>query len=738
MALMGKIRSWSEGGMAWTTELGRRNAESLSAQRVRWTLWLPVAFGAGIGVYFALPEEPPLFAGIAAVLLALAVTWKVRDHPAVIAAVALLVAALGFLAAELRTARVAAPVLSKATGVTEVTGRILRISHGERGTSFVIAVHRIARLAESRTPARVRISWRGVWPGQVSGGDWVRVRAVLRPLPGQVAPGAFDFARYAYFRRIGALGFAVAPPGAISPPRPPGLGETFAGRLGAMRSDLAARFRVAMPESAAAIAVALATGERDSIAKGDLEALRNSGLAHLLAISGLHMMVVGGFVFLALRVLLTFPERLALTRPVRKWAALASVPVAAIYLLIADAPVSAQRAFLMFSVMMLAIVIERRALSMRNVALAAFAVLALAPESLLEAGFQMSFAAVIALIAAYEAQSDRLVANRSANGWFDRLVGGVWRSIVAISLTTIIASAATAPFAAFHFQQSVLYSLPANLAAIPLFSFVVMPFGLIAVTLMPLGLEGLPLTIMALGVEGIRGIAHAVAAWPGAVVEFGAQPAWTLVLMALGGLWFCNWRGPVRLLAAIPAFAALGVVLAAQRPDILIDEQGRLVAVRDAGSGRYFLSRKTPGFVARNWLERDGDRRTVADAASTISPGWHCDERGCILMRGKKPWLAHVRHAGALDEDCGEVRILISEEPVRGPCEGPELVIGRFDLWRKGAHAIWLARDGTAVKRVRTVASARPWSPYRARLQRSQTRRKTAGRTNSSRPRRPQ
>ncbi len=429
------------------------------------------------------------------------------------------------------------------------------------------------------------------------------------------------------------------------------------------------------------------------------------------------MMLVGGFAFVAIRGLLTLSERIALTRPVVKWAALAALPVAGAYLAVSGAPISAQRAFLMFTLMMIAVVLERRALSMRIVAFTAVAVLAVTPESLLEAGFQMSFAAVVALIAAYEAQGARLSRHDTAQG-LDRWIGGARRIIAGIAMTTVIASTATAPFAAFHFQHTAFYALPANLAAMPLFTLLVMPFGLLAVVLMPLHLEAWPLAVMTWGIEGILGVASAVSHWPGATANFAAPPAMAVMFTALGGLWFCLWSGRLRWLGIIPLMAVPVATMMTEQPDLLIDGKGSLMAVRVEESGRYFLTRATPRFVARNWLERDGDRRTVRAAASDAPPGWRCDARGCILMRAGRPWLAHVRRSGALDEDCGTVRILISQEPVRGPCEGPDLVIGRFDLWRNGAHAVWLKADGT-VRRVKTAGSRRPWSPYRTRLQRS-------------------
>ncbi|MFP4004085.1 MAG: ComEC/Rec2 family competence protein [Alphaproteobacteria bacterium] len=729
MKALTKVRGLLPRAASWTARFRKWLLAELHAQRLRWALWLPVAFAAGVGGYFSLHDEPPLWWAATACVLASAAVWRLRMHAAVIPASAVLAAALGFLAADLRTERVAAPVLAKRMGVVEVTGRILRRSPDDSGTRILIDVDRIDRLPQARTPARVRLSWRGDWPPDVGAGDWIRVRAVLRPLPGQVAPGAFDFARYAWFRRIGALGFTIEPPQPVRPPSATGIMEQAAARLGRLRRQLAARFRAAMPPVPAAVAEALVTGERGGIPDAGLEAMRDSGLAHLLAISGLHMMLVGGFAFMALRGLLTLSEKIALTRPVTKWAALAALPVAAAYLAVSGAPISAQRAFLMFSLMMIALVLERRPLSMRVVALTALFVLALTPESLLEAGFQMSFAAVVALIAAYEAQGGRFAPRSPPAGRLDRTIDGVWRLVAGIAMTTVIASTATAPFAAYHFQHTAFYALPANLAAMPVFMLMVMPFGLLGILLMPLGLEEWPLTVMGWGIEAILGIAATVSGWPGATADFPAPPLSALVLTALGGLWFCIWAGKLRWLGAAPLAAAVAALLMADRPGILIDDKGGLIAVREGTGGSYYLSESTPRFVARSWLERDGDGRTVRDAASDAPPGWRCDARGCILMRDGRPWLAHVRRARALDEDCGRVKVLISEEPVRGPCEGPELVVGRFDLWRKGAHAVWLTADGMEVRRLETTGSLRPWSPYRTRLRRGGRAAQKRGRT---------
>ncbi len=679
----------------------------LAHERDRLALWLPVFLGSGVATYFALPVEPPLWLGLAVVAGLVGLGVAVRRRPALLMAViALGVAGGGFTVAQWRTATVAAPMLSERLGPTRVSGRIVAVEVFPKGSRITLERLRIARLGPERTPETVRIRLRGKQP-ELNPGDWVRLRAVISPPPAPAAPGAFDFQRQSYFRRLGGVGFAYGAATLVAESPQTGIDALWLG-LERFRQDIAERVRAGLDGAPGAIAAALMTGKRKAIPPPLMDAVRNSGLAHLLAISGLHIGLVAGILFIGLRRVLALVPPLALRFAIKKWAAVAAIAGAFAYAMVAGATVPTQRAFLMVGLVLLAVLLDRRGLSMRLVAWAAAVVLLIQPESLLGASFQMSFAAVIALIAAYEVVRDR---RRYGGGgppsWLRRglLYGG------GVALTTLIAGSATAPFALYNFNQVAVYGLVANLVAVPVTAMWVMPWAVLAFALMPLGLETLALTPMGWGVEVVIRVAETVSAWPGAVNVVQAMPTWGLAAVVLGGLWLCLWRRRWRLWGIAGLAAGLATVVLIRPPDILIDGDGKLLAVRTADGGMAMSSLRTARFSRDVWLRRGGqEERAILWPAAGFSPDGRlsCDVLGCIYRAGGH-LVALVRHPGALAEDCRIADVVVSTVPVRGRCPSAGTVIDRFDLWRWGGHALWLEADGVRVESVDQHRGNRPW-----------------------------
>ena len=673
----------------------------LAAERDRLALWTPVAIGLGIAVYFALPAEPSDHVGPA--LLALAVFGLLVSRyrgPFLLLALGFGAAAVGFQAAAWRTAWVAAPVLEKDIGPTWVTGRIVETSIKGRGWRLVLDQLEIPRLDPARVPARARIKVWSLGDAPVRVGDSVRLLAKLMPPSGPAAPGAHDFARAAYYQRLGAVGFA------LSSPERSALGEAsrwdWRIHVAAWREAISARVRDALPGAPGAVAAALMTGDRGAIAESVLKDLRNSGLAHLLAISGLHIGLIAAVLFFASRAGLALIEPLALCRPIKKWAALIALVGAFGYLVPTGATVPTQRAFVMTALVLIAVLMDRRAISMRLVAWAAALVLLSAPESLLSVSFQMSFAAVVALIAGYETLGPRFSAWRAGGGPGRRIL----LYVAGVALTTVIASLATAPFAAYHFNRIAHFGLLANLLAVPTMALWIMPWAVLTYVVMPLGLEAALLAMMGLGIEAVLATARTVAELPNATSQVASMAPFTLALTALGGLWLCLWRGRWRLFGLGAVLIAFLAVPFSRPPDILIDGQGKIVALRDE-AGRVHLSmRRVKGYVPSVWLRRAGEAAFHHDA-------WRCDGLGCIA-RLKTRRIAHVWDARALHEDCTLVAIVLSRTPVRD-CPGPQIVLDRFALWREGPHAIWLEEGGARVVSSAAVRGDWPWVPKRAR-----------------------
>ncbi len=394
-------------------ETARRAARSgFATENGRLFLWIPVLFGVGIAIYFGLDREPvryigPLAAGTCAAV-AFALRWK--GTAGFIFPAALAVAAAGFSIAQFRTMAVEAPRLERETGPLTFSGRVLSVETQARGVRLLLDRLEGERLARSgELPARARISLR-TGGDQISPGDRISVLAVLQPPPSPSFPGGYDFARAAWFSRIGAVGYALGAPRAVDAGSEGSLRTWIAG----VRRDATTRILAATPKDSAPVAAALMTGERRAIPEETLANMRDAGLAHLLAISGLHIGLVAGLLFFLVRFGLAAVEPVALRYPIKKIAAVAAVVGAFLYLLISGATIPTERAFLMAAIAFGAILIDRTPISMRLVSVAAVAVLAMSPESLLTASFQMSFAAVVALVAGYEAAAPRFAEWRSS------------------------------------------------------------------------------------------------------------------------------------------------------------------------------------------------------------------------------------------------------------------------------------------------------------------------------------
>jgi len=379
------------------------------------------------------------------------------------------------------------------------------------------------------------------------------------------------------------------------------------------------------------------TGVRSAIPLSLMKSIRNSGLAHLLAISGLHVGLVAGILFIGLRALLALVPPIALRYPIKKWAAAAALLGALAYSIISGATVPTQRAFLMIGLVLAAVILDRRGLSMRMVAWAAAVILLLRPESLLGASFQLSFAAVTALIAAYEVLRNRRVyGNAGRRSWFRVFLiylGGV-------ALTTLIAGAATAPFAIYNFNRMADFGLVANLVGVPVTALWIMPFAVAAFALMPFGLESIALAPMGWGLDVLVWVAKSVAAWPGAITLIPAMPTWGLAVVAIGGLWLTIWRTRWRLLGGPLIVVGLASVFAVTPPDVLIGGRGKVMAVRSAGGALMVSDARKSKFGQGVWLRRAGLEKGRSLAPGRLQPGQKINLRRARLLytaRGASP-----------------------------------------------------------------------------------------------------
>jgi competence protein ComEC len=683
--------------------------DSLFRQRERWILWLPVAIAVGVGAYFSLHSEPPLWVGLVglSVLIAL-ISPFYRNKAALLLWLPFFLMVLGFTAAQWRTWTVATPVLERKTYPLMLQGKVIAVDALPEGYRIVLdkAQYEAEKgLPQPEMPVRVRIKLKKSNPPPAAG-DVVRVRAMLLPLSPPVLPGAYDFQRHTFFSGIGATGFAI------------GDMETIqAAEKGFFFESLRRYIRTHIKENmessdAAAITIALLDGEDQDISKETYDVIRTAGLAHLIAISGLQITLVTGFLFFGIRALLASIPYVALRWPIKKITAFIAMCGAIFYMMLIGSSISAERSVIMVCVVMVAIMLDRDPFTLRLAAFAAAAILLLQPENLFGPSFQLSFAAVAALIAFYESTRDWWSRDYKERKWYAR--AGLY--ILGSMATTLVATVATAAFALYHFLRTPLFpGLIANLVAVPLSSFVTMPSAIIGCLLMPLGLEHIPLKIAEMSVMVIVKVAEIASQWPHAVYHTDAWPLWILVMMSFGGLWICLWREKIRWIGVLPILAGVILIPMTPRADILVSDNGKLFAVRDDNGILHISSGKKEKFAQQIWIEREAepgvDFLSNENGPQEGSP-LSCDDNAC-LYRHKNHLVSFVKDYAALREDCAEADIVISDLYInKTMCPAPRLLIDKIDFLYQGAHALYFRDDeSVTVRTVYAERGERPWAP---------------------------
>ncbi|MBS0123031.1 ComEC/Rec2 family competence protein [Thetidibacter halocola] len=654
--------------------------------------WAPVCLGVGIGLYFLLRVEPPTWALWLAALAGLAGLVAQARMNAVagplVAAVAL--ACLGIGLAGARSHGVAGPVLDfRYYGSIE--GRVVGIDRSA-SDAVRLTLDRVVleRMAPEDTPTRVRVSLHGEQGFAPLEPDAVVIlTGHLGPPGGAVEPGGFDFRRHAWFLRLGAVGYTRNP--VLLLEEPGGGQAVFAARMA-----LSQYVQKALPGETGAFAAAVTTGDRSGMGQETLDALRDTNLAHLLAISGLHMGLLAGFVFGALRVGLLLVPLVRHHWPVKRLAAAGALVAAFGYLLLSGGNVATERAFVMAAVALTAVMLHRRALSLRAVAMAALIILVLQPEAMLGPGFQMSFAATTALVAVFE-QVSGLQRERRLPRWA--------APVISLLVSSAVAGFATAPVAMTHFNRMTHYGLIANLVSVPVMGMMVVPAAVVAALLSPLGLDWLALAVMGWGLDWILLVARTVAAWEGAVRPIPAPGPGVLPLMAMGGLILCLWRGRGRLAGMVPAALALALWVGAERPALLIADSGALVGLMTP-EGRALSRPRGSGFIAEVWLENDGSRLDQAGAAGL----WPGEAEGRVARGRLGSWeVIHLQGkiASRGFAECRADQIVVASEALAlsGPCL-------RFDpdtLGATGAVAVSARPDGLRVVTDRELSGDRLW-----------------------------
>lgn len=659
--------------------------EELDRQRPHLFLWVPVAIGCGIGTYFSLRMEPVLPVSMVGPLVVLALVLAIRmpGLPLRLVAVGACLFALGLSMASWRAHSVAAPVISgEFFGAVE--GRVVHIDRSANNRVRLTLDRLVLYGVEpAATPARVRISLSKAAPTDRAG-QRILVYARLAPPGGPVEPGGFDFRRFAWFRGLGGIGYALGPV-------LPSMTEEQGGAMIAvvrLRMFLSRLLQAQIPGTNGGFAAAILTGDRSGIDPAMLGDLRASNLAHLLAISGLHMGLLTGLFFAGTRLALAAVPRVALRVPAKKVAAVVGLMAGLGYLVLSGASIATQRAFVMAAVVFVAVLLDRPAFTLRGVALAALIILLLRPESLITAGFQMSFAATIGLVAAYDLLRRQTLWQRPTGR-----VARIARPVLLVAFTSAVAGAATAPFSAFHFNQIAQYGLLANVLAVPLMGTVIMPAAIIAIALSPLGLGGPAFWVAGQGIGLVLKVAGFVAGLEGALILVPSGPPVVLAVVTAGGLALAFLLGRARVVGVPVVVLGLLIWAAADRPDILIDPTARLAGVRTE-AGRALTRARGAGYAANTWLENDGDGASQRTAAA----------RPPAEVNGLRLW---VVDGGA--PVCGPGDILLLTAKAVAP-NGPCVIFHPQGLALTGAAAIYGTDGRPAVVTSRDLTGIRLWA----------------------------
>ena len=674
--------------------MGRINSaleREILNQRAHWFNWSPVLLAFGIGAYFKLPNEPD-FSHYILISFFTAFVGGVFHFSTITNRVilgAILIFSIGFCAAAFRSNQVSAPVL-KYRYYGPIEGRVVDI---DKSSSDALRITldkvKMGKISSGRTPHRIRLSLLAKGSDQnFDPGSIIQTTAFMMPPQSPVEPDGFDFRRHAWFLKLGAVGYTRKRVRLLQP-----AAETLDLKLFQYRMKFSRRLQNNLPKRTSGFAAAIMTGDRSGIKQEHVSALRRSNLAHLLAISGLHMGLLVGVIFTALRWILTSLPFFILRSKAKKIAALGALLFAFVYLGLSGFNIATQRAFLMVSLMLCAILFNRRALSLRAVALAAWLILIYRPESLLSAGFQMSFAATFALVISFQ----------WINNWRQGRPKKWFSPILTVILTSLIAGLATAPIAAAHFNQIVHYGLIANILSVPVMGALVAPGAILSVSLMPFGVEIIGLWIVDIGLGWILKVATFFANQENAVSGIVMPETWILALGMVAVLQFSLWQGRLRILGAFGIFAAGLFWSQTQRPDILIADRGALVGVMTS-EGRAISKPKGAGFVARIWLENDGDKINQSDAHDR----WKNQRSPFVFHHWSKRTAAKTVHCKS-----NEIHISIVPQNIIGNC----IIYNLKDLEKTGSLAIWQDASGKIEKASVTLnkQKTRLWSPPRWR-----------------------
>lgn len=669
------------------------------AEATRHFLWVPACFAAGIALYYGLPTEPETQVLRASAIALSLLTWALRRH-ALPLLMALTLMALGVNWAQFRTLEHHPVMIQESLKPRWLEGRVRDIERTQAGVRLLLEKVRVEDLPPEKTPAQVRLSVKFKKDATFELppiGTLIHIRAGLMPPMGPALPNGFDFARYFYFREIGAVGFGLPPWEVMEAEAEP---QTFQNRFWSWRANLTDRIVRELGPETGGIAAGLITGDARAIRDADFDALRASNLYHIIAISGEHMVIISGVIFVGLRLLmLLLPRRYNLRPEGKPIAAAITLALVTVYLFVTGLPTSAVRAYVMIALVLLAVILRRHIDPMRSLAITALAMLLYDPAMLLDPGFQLSFAATLAIIALVEARV------MTPPPMLER--GPVRRTLYHLAtliMVSVVAEAATAPFVISMFNNMSPYGVLANSLATPLVSLFLMPVVALFFILLPLGLESIALALLNLGIEALLALSRWVAALPHARWFIPSPPDWGLACFALGLLWICLWRTSVRRWGILAILAGIASFKTLAPPDLLAGSSLKQMAFRSEEG--YVLARgKRNSMIAELWANGLG----YAELPKAEKPQWQCDKSACIATVKHKE-VALLKPKVKITHYCTSAAIILTTEPDVGCEEGADVIDGSM-MPAGSVAALWINEKGTT--HYETSADwqgERPWS----------------------------
>jgi competence protein ComEC len=679
----------------------------------RFFLWIPVAAMGGVALNLAADREPVMWLPALMIAVFGALAWVSRARPLALG-LSLAIAALfaGFLSMSLRTARVAAPVLDRIR-IVSLQGFVEEVDLRTVGARMVVGVVSADGMPKEKAPRRVRVTTRNT--PDVAAGDFVALKARLLPPSRAALPGGYDFARDAFFAGVGAVGSTLGPIQHLAPPSEATWSQRFYAGIDQARNRLALRVNAIIGGDEGAIAAAMVTGKRDFLSNDARDLIREAGIFHIITISGVQMTLVAGIIFVVARRLLALSPTLALNHPIKKWAAGVAMAGSVFYDIATGSRVGTERALIMTLIVLSAVIMNRRALTMRNLAFAVLAVVAVEPEVILGVSFQLSFAAVAALVAVMESRlagfdvdPDPFVPKRGAASKPGFFGAHLIEKPLALLVATAFATSATASFMAYHFHDLSPYVLIGNPLTLTVIEVFAVPGALLGSALYPLGLDGPVWIYVGAGIKLILWVARIIAQAPASTVHLRAFAPYALPFLALAVMSATIWRTWTFRLSAIP-LVLIGIVGAAQGPryDVIVGPSGDLAAVRDADGALEVVGKRFNAFAVEQWLTADGDGRDPAEARAFDAP---CDRLGCVAALPEGESLSLVLDPLAFEEDCSRAEVVVSALSAPNGCKA-KFLLDEQALARLGAVGLTWADSGFTVASDRSPLENRPWSP---------------------------